>query len=466
MSTIEDRLTHALAARADLVQPEDLRPLDPPTATVSWLRHPATYVAAAAACAAAIAAPFVLTGDGGASPEPPPTTQTPSLPPQTDVGGDWPIPFPSDPVDVDGDGVQDQVRIRQEPGKPLVGPGVRVEVDLSSTGDQVFGLTSSEGSFVNVMNAVDLDGDGDRELVLSRDEGVPAAVLALRDGQLAEATRPDDPPLVTGTVPTGAGDRGRPSYLWVAGGGLYSYLSVDDFSGVDPVEDPTYYEVDVTRWSLDDGTMVPTAEGRQCVDKTLEGSDDLPVPCEDDDEDPQLFPEAQETIGVGESFDVSADGEPAVVSLERDAVVLTRADGTEQSVELPEGGAPRLYTDLVRMADDNLVVLVAQRSGELDEMTVATTRNGNFFAARVEDETPFGGGTTDAGILRTWIAPDGTLYTGLQTDPDSNEYELNSWELGGTVSADVAPTLQRLAQGCVVIDDEASPPTAEPCVAD
>ena len=69
MSTTETRLVAALAARADQVQPEDLRSAEvpevaaPPRA-VTFLRHPAAYAVGIAAAAAAIAAPFVIGGLG------------------------------------------------------------------------------------------------------------------------------------------------------------------------------------------------------------------------------------------------------------------------------------------------------------------------------------------------------------------------------------------------------------------
>lgn len=290
MSTIEDRLSAALEARAEQVQPEDLRPADVPAqrASVTWLRHPATYVAAAAACAAVIATPFLMNaGDGGSEPSPAPSVVPSERPAQEDVGGDWPIEFPSDPVDVDGDGVKDQLRLRQEPGEPLVGPQVRIEVDLSATGDSVFGVFASLGSLVNVAYAADLDADGDRELVVFRDRGLnlPHAVLALRDGRLVEVEQPDAPLLVTGNIPA-EGGTDRDSRVWTKGGALYSYLSVDSFSGGEPLDLPLVYPVEVTQWTLEGDVLVPREVARQCVDNRSTDPttyDGLPVPCLDVD---------------------------------------------------------------------------------------------------------------------------------------------------------------------------------------
>ncbi|WP_134740647.1 hypothetical protein [Nocardioides sp. 503] len=475
MSTIEDRLTRALQARADQVQPEDLRPLEAPTAEVHWLRRPATYLVAAAACAGIIAAPFVLgVGDGDVHPRPPVGSQAaePTLPPQEDVGGDWPIEFPTDPVDVDGDSVEDAVRIRQEPGKPLVGPRARIEVDLSASGDTVFGLVESFGVLVNVADVVDLDGDGDRELTIYRgdsdDSNGPEtfAVLALVDGQLVEASQPDEPALTTGTVPAEDG-RGRDSRVFVREGALYSYLSVDAFSGGEPLALPQTYPVEVTRWSLVDGALVPGEPDRQCVDHAATDPmtyDGLPIACLDGDGTavPQLFPAAEATIGVGGSEDYELDGEPVTVTLERSRVVLTGA-GPERSVPLPQGGEPVLFIDQLLVPGDELSLLVRQESGEFDELTVVTTFDGGFFAAEVPDGVLFGNGATDAGTYDTTIGADRTLYTRLLTDPDSQEYEVRSWTLGGTVAAGTAPPLQPLSQGCVRIDETLSPPTVQRC---
>ena len=61
MSTLEDRLTAALEARAELVRPEDLRPASPPPVVVPPLRRrPAVYLLAAAACAVIVSVPFLV----------------------------------------------------------------------------------------------------------------------------------------------------------------------------------------------------------------------------------------------------------------------------------------------------------------------------------------------------------------------------------------------------------------------
>ena len=204
MSTTEDRLIAALAARADQVHAEDLRAPEVPEvpATVTFLRRPAAYAVGIAAAAAAIAAPFVIGGLGSDDSPMPPATEGPSptLAPQTDIGGDWPVTYRQG-FDLDGDGTPERVRLRSEPGEPLIGPRIRIESDLSG-GGSVFGVTDSGGVGVNFMDPVDLDGDGSQELMLNSRPGDGLSsdwiVVDLVDGQLVELEQDRVGPLVLG----------------------------------------------------------------------------------------------------------------------------------------------------------------------------------------------------------------------------------------------------------------------------
>ncbi|MCW2797537.1 hypothetical protein [Nocardioides sp.] len=479
MNSLEDRLTSALAARADLVQPEDLRPDDVPAPKVLWLRRPAMYAVAAAACAAVIAAPFVMGGDDDGEPSPaPPAPSLTKLPPQQDIGGDWAVRGDGRRVDVDGDGTPDNVRVRAEKGDPIYGR-LRIEADLSSTGSQVFGIVDSGGLDFGSPEAISADSDEARELVLYRD-GLDAAVLDLVDDQLVEATLPVSPPLLNGAVPASDPHRGYDSRWWIEPGTrvLYSYLSVDTFSGIEPLETPRVYPVEVTAWSLVDGALMPSRVGRQCIDRAADPTIDLPVPCAGGPgaDVPDLFPEATDTIGLGESFETEVAGGTATVSLEGTAthgsvadgdaeLVLTLPDGTQERVSLPGGWAPVVYTKQVAMADDNVVLLVSQEGGDSNTMTLVTTWNGNLFAARTEGGVPFGGGFVGerATHFGTWIGPDGTLYTQIARDPGGDESDVYSWALGGTVSADTRPTLQPLSEGCIRMDFTTTPADIARC---
>lgn len=477
MSTIEDRLTSALAARAEQVQPEDLRPPEVPRPKVTWLRHPATYVVAAAACAAAIAAPFVVDlGGGDPSPAPSPPSTPTTLPPQEDVGADWPAEFGTSPVDVDGDGVEDKIRVRHEPGKPLAGPRARIEVDLSAAGATVFGVIDSFKGFVNVAEAVDLDGDGDRELTIYRDDAdyrngaETFAVLTLAEDRLLEVEVPATPALITGIIPDPDTGRGYQSRVWVAGGELRSYVTTDSFSGVEPLNLPPVYPVRVSSWSMVDGALLATEEGVQCIDTLREAATDLPVACREGyapDPSPALFPEQEDRIGAGESFDVALGSVTFTVGLELGGreLVVDVPGGGEERLTLAEGEAPEVYTTPVNLSDgSDLAVLVAQQGPAGTEMTLVVLGDNRLVTTLHEGAVPFGNGelSVDAGRYETWIGPDDVLYTAV-AGRRSPEYEVYRWSLGGTVSMGVAPTLQPLALGCFGMDLDA-PGDLTPCV--
>ncbi|MDO9495814.1 MAG: hypothetical protein Q7J48_08945 [Nocardioides sp.] len=50
------------------------------------------------------------------------------------------------------------------------------------------------------------------------------------------------------------------------------------------------------------------------------------------------------------------------------------------------------------------------------------------------------------------LRPEGVLYTRVETEPGSEEYDVHRWSLGGTVSMGATPALQPLAIGCFGID--------------
>jgi hypothetical protein len=480
MSTIEDRLTRALEARTEQVQPEDLRPAEVPAPKVSWLRHPATYAVAAAACAAAIAVPFVVDlGEGDPSPTPPVTTPTPSqtLPPQEDVGGSWPAEFGTTPVDVDGDGVKDKIRVRHEPGKPLVGPRARIEVDLSATGTTAFGVIDSFEGFVNVAEHADLDGDGMQELTIYRDDtdyrngAEPFAVLTLTEDRLVEVPAPATPLLATGTIVEPDTGRGYQSRTYVDDNGLHSFVTTDTYSGIEPLNLPAVYPVQVTSWSMVDGALVPSDDGVQCIDILPAGASDLPVPCPEGygpEASPTLFPEQQDQIGVGESFDVALGSVTFTVGLEADGseLVVDVLGGGERRLTLPDGEAPEVYTTPVDMSGaGDLALLVAQQGPASTEMTLVILQRGGLVATLTEGPVPFGNGrlSVDAGRFQTWIGPDNVLHTAVATIESDEEYDVYRWALGGTVSMGVTPTLQPQRLGCFAIDLEAPDGDVTPC---
>lgn len=278
MSTLEDRLTAALAARADLVQPEDLRPAQPPVTRRSWTR-PVLYGLAAAASAAAIAAPFVvggLGGEGADRPAPPvaspSTTPTPSpTAPATPSGGDVPgsewteaYAYPR-AYDVDGDGTPDEVVVRTE-GSEELPPGVRrVEVHLSSGGVAAV-LLDYDTYDLTMVEPVDLDDDGADELLYYRGTDTEEiGVLRYAEGSLVDLRVPGDPGLTS--VPDA---RFRSRGWWTEDRGLFSYRTVEGgFVPGGSNASPPPYEVDIWRWTLTpDDRLVPVPLPSGCLDPT------------------------------------------------------------------------------------------------------------------------------------------------------------------------------------------------------
>jgi len=482
MSTIEDRLSAALEARAEQVQPEDLRPADVPRpASVTWLRHPATYVAAAAACAAVIAAPFLVNaGDdaGEPSPAPAPSVVPTALPPQADIGADWPSPDRPSRIDVDGDGTPDVVRVRAEPGEPLIGQRLRVEAELSSTGAVALALLDSGEVSANIFGPAQLDGDPGKEVLVYRD-GLSVAALDLAGDRLVEPDVAETPPLLVGIVEEPSTGRGFESRVWVQDGTLSSYLSDDSFSGGNPLNTPMVYPVSVTTWSLEDGALVPSEPLRQCVDVLAPFDESRPVvDCADGAGEaiPAVYPEVTERAQLGDNFEVEVGGGSATVSLEGTSsngtveegdaeVVVTLPGGATQRLAVEPGWEPAIYTTPVSFPGGELSLLVTQEGGDSNTMTLLTVRDGRLMAARTEGPVPFGNGFIGSSerSYQTWIGPDGALFTRIANEvgPEGSlftqvTYRLYRWALGGSVSIEGAPTLQALSEGCFAMDDAGS----------
>jgi len=273
MTTVEDRLTAALAARADQLQVEDLRPPELPNRSKSWVRRPATYLAAAAACAAAVAAPFVIAGDDDAPPEHGPATQPadPESPSSAGEGGDWPV-VRTERVDVDGDGIEDEVNVR-DPRRGVVGQ-IRVDVVLSSGGSAWIQLREPDIGLR--FTPADIDSNGDGELVLADYIGRPSMhVFDLVDGSLVPVDQPDDPPLTSAYT-----REGRVQHWWLDDGRLYSSRSVEILAESDHyVPLPTEYAVHAWSWLLHDGALVPKDMGTLCV---RDGAPERLLPCAGD----------------------------------------------------------------------------------------------------------------------------------------------------------------------------------------
>lgn len=270
MNTLEDRLTAALTARADLVTPEDLRPAEPPVERPSWVR-PVLYGLAAAACAAAIATPFVLgRGLGGDSPDLPPATQTPSqLPSESPTAaplGDWPVIDSWRSLDVDGDGAKDELVTQNASGEELSLEEWRVQVRFATGSFATYPVGKHVS--VNLVDPIDVDGDGADEILIYNGEEKHDLMVLRYDGLggLTGLRIPDDPGL------TSAPDaQFRHRGWWIEDGRLFSFRTIDGGfvpGGKNPSPPP--YDVEIWRWDVgpnDRLQSVPMPSG--CLDETV-----------------------------------------------------------------------------------------------------------------------------------------------------------------------------------------------------
>ena len=276
-STIEERLAAALDARAELVTPQDLRPLEMPAAPRRHARSAGVLLLAAAATAAVVSAPFVLEGDGGVSPEPGPA-EPPSVgvsePPESTAPSEPPT-VPSDMTvvdrqraDVDGDGRPDRVRLlSNSPNTQEPGDGV-VQVSLASGATGVaevpFGYQGP------LLPAYDIDGDGREQVLLSHTQGGDSAqlfVFTWHEDGLVRLEAPRDVPLVLELD-----GEGKAAHYYTDDRGLFSWRRLD------PLEPPggPWFRVEQWSWSVDGDRLVPTPAGSGCIDVT---SDDPPQRC-------------------------------------------------------------------------------------------------------------------------------------------------------------------------------------------
>ena len=282
MTMLEDRLTAALGARADLVRPEDLHASPPEAGRRSLLRRPTTYVLAAAACAAGVSAPFVLGGGpGDRASELPPATQSPSPTPEGSrsptpngdqvSGADWTevYSYPG-AFDLDGDGTTDEILVRTRGEEELPAGTRRVEAHLS-TGGVAAVLLDYDTYDLTMVEPVELDGEpGDEVLYYRGTEGEEMGVLDLVDGALVDLEVPGDPGL---TSEPDAGFRARGWF--VEDLVLHSYRTVDDgFVPGASHEGRPPYDVDVWSWRLREGELEAVPLAPACWDGA-----ERPSPC-------------------------------------------------------------------------------------------------------------------------------------------------------------------------------------------
>lgn len=410
MTALEDRLSAALRARAELVHPEDLAPARVPTARTSspW-RRPATYGLLAAACALAVAIPVGLQladGDGDGGPAPQPTfTPTPD-----GEGWDWPVEQEIS-ADVDGDGTDDAVRMRRPVSRVPDGIAQRLEVTLSS-GRTVHMVLREVVWFVSGS----LDGDSGDGIVLERARGgrggVPLQVILLDSGALVPARVPTVPPLVRGTDASG-----RVRDFWVAGETLESLRSLGQ-----PDRGSQPQQVDLWEWSLVEGGLEPTSRGIHCV-VFEDGRHRLgePEPCVGKAPDPPIFYPGQASAGTGPMF-AEIDGRAARVTLTGELggeeigsdveLRVSWEDGTEDRAPIPAGFRPYL-AGVVTTGDTDGILVLQQVGHSYATATVFSVVGDDLVALPQppDSEGAFGGTPEDVAVAVTWLSEDGHLFS-------------------------------------------------------
>ena len=265
---IEERLRAALAARAELVRPEDLAPLAPVVPLRPRWQSPWVLLATAAVVLLVLGVVFQTLGPDPRSDRIAPKPDAPELELPADIGRDWKADDISTParLDLDGDGVKEKVDFLGEPTKNFDGR-TRMQTTLSSTGEEAYGIAELGTTIgTSALDPIDADGDGDQELVLLRDEsysgpvrGSFPLVFDLRDGLLVEAVAEDPGCWSAASSPCRAarpvlrhGARRRSSGSRTAR--LRSSRSVNAYAaGNMTLLTPSSYVADAWTWPLDDG---------------------------------------------------------------------------------------------------------------------------------------------------------------------------------------------------------------------
>jgi len=452
MSTLmEDRLTAALRARAEQVQPEDLRPVDVPVVSLEarrtrTTRRRRTVLAglAAAACAAAVAGPLLLMDTGGTgSPEP----SGPSEPMPT---SSTERPLASAAADVDGDGTEDAAAIVRKDD------GLVLRVDLGS-GDRVEAPVR-DGVESALLTAGDLGGGPGVELVVpvsDRAYDLPLVYTWLdREGLVvapfpdsgSEGWRPDVPQNRWTVLEDGLRTWEAES---VPGDGRYPYWD----------------------WSVDDDArLLPGPVQLGCA-----APDDAPAPCRDKGEEdkpgldlgprgdlPELMPAVEEVLRDerffygrgperGEYAQLQGDfGEEGGAVAEGDVELVVTATGEEHRIPVSAGQSPRLVPGVLVVAGDAPVFAVQRSGGDTAVLELFTFWNGELIEVEPTGDVFLGSGVVDhEGEMteqRTWLTPDGSMFTAVLLDWETRRHHL--WRWNDDLEAEtIAPT--DLGEACI-----------------
>ncbi|WP_151083792.1 hypothetical protein [Nocardioides cynanchi] len=451
MSTqIEDRLTAALTARADLVQPEDLRhlTLPAPQSPPAW-RRPAVLALVAAAAAAAIAVPVLLKGDH--------RTDRP-LPPSTGI----PTPVQSLSGDVDGDGRPDRLRTS----------GQTLTVTLAA--DPSHPITTSVPHLAGLIGFADTGGPAHGILVAT-------SGTTFKNGRDWEAYAVERDKLhvvvLNGSAPNGTGTQSFGTMLgvvpgiavsWIAPGGVPMSGLLDASQ-----QGERRLAVAVSRFVPGGGGLAQQRVGRWCWDTATQP---LPAPCPTgvtDAYDPGphgSLPSLQRTaspdyIVPGDTWKAARvslrlrKGSPHTVSpFDQVFDVAGTIDG--RHVSAPAGYAmPALYQTFLDLGhgvrglavkDDSKGTwnLLAVTSHGLVPLVAQDPSNGKNGSVYLHPGTVGVIVTGKPRAAETWIGPDQQVFTRVATDQVGrfHTYEWQVTDASGT-------KLVAVDLGTVCIDD-------------
>jgi hypothetical protein len=172
-------------------------------------------------------------------------------------------------ADVDGDGSADRVELVKRGW--VRGGEVRaydVTVRLAG-GAQTFELQMPGGLYPQLRPSVDVDGDGDREVIVAQESGDSAQlqVFTFADG-LVLARKPADPPLASGWD-----EQSRTHRTYTEGGRLYTWRDPLPWANDRMAEE---LRVDTWRWTLDGIRLVAEEQGERCI---VLSRDEVPRSC-------------------------------------------------------------------------------------------------------------------------------------------------------------------------------------------
>ncbi len=465
---IEERLRAALAARAELVRPEDLEPLAPVVELRPRWQSP--WVLLATAAAVLLVLGVVLQGVGGSERSdrvaPGPDDAQVELELPTDIGRDWKSDDYTTParLDLDGDGVKEKVDFLGEETKDFDGR-TRLQTTLSSTGEEAYGIAELGSTIAtSALPPIDADGDGDQELVLLHDESYSGPELGgfphvfdLRDGLLVE-TVPEDPELlhrgqfaVEGSA-TEFYDMVHVGDFWIEDGSLHSSRSVGAYArGNMSFMAPRSHVADAWTWTLGADGILRHGEA-ECIMKSYDST----RPCGLDAVDTVTYVpvERADTVGMGERADFRQDvgyGFSARLEAVADpSLVVEGSDGRtiQQSLEVAD---PLLGTTQPTsvFADGASVVVTSASDPSIVQVLVQD-------ADRMVVMEPVGEiELTNHDDQRTWLTEYGDVLSAVATD--DGRWELWEWMMVSRTE------IAALPWGTVCIDDVDDPTSVRAC---